>query len=186
MSTEKHSADPDVNVEELCPLDVDKIAHAQTEDKELLGILKQEQELTSKNNKRNYKYKQKFVNDVKVFTYEDRIYIPSDLREVVLNWYHHYLQHPGTSRMQNTLQGKIYWPRMSTDIPKLCTTCHICQIAKRLKDKYGKLPMKDLDMRHWHNVCVNCIGPFTIKVKDSNNKIHKRTIYALILIDPAT
>ena len=33
---------------------------------------------------------------------------------------------------------------------------------------------------------VDCIGPFTIKVKDSKNKIHKRTIRALTLIDPAT
>ena len=59
-------------------------------------------------------------------------------------------------------------------------------MAKRLKDKYGKLPLKDLDMWHWHTMCVNCIFSFTIKVKDGKKKIHKRTICALTMIDPAT
>ena len=59
-------------------------------------------------------------------------------------------------------------------------------MAKRLKDKYGKFPLKDLDMQPWHTVCVDCIGPFTIKVKDSKKKIHIRTISALTMIDPST
>ena len=59
-------------------------------------------------------------------------------------------------------------------------------MAKRLKDKYGNIPMKDIYMRPWHTVCVNCIGSFTIKIKDSQKKIRKQTIRGLMLIDPAT
>ena len=41
-------------------------------------------------------------------------------------------------------------------------------------------------MRPWHTVCIDCISPFTIKVKDSKQKTHKRTICAFTMIDPAT
>ena len=109
---------------------MEKIAHAHTEDKELLGILKRDKKLMSKYGNHNSKYKQQIINDVNIFTYEDRIYIPSEFREDVLNWYHHYLQHPGTFEMQNTLKGTIYWPQMSTDIQNFCTTCNICQMDK--------------------------------------------------------
>ena len=85
------------------------------EHKELLGISNEMNNNTSKYDNRNSKYKQTIVNDVKVFAYEDRIYIPSKLREDVLNWYHHYLQHPGTQNAKYT-SGVIYLPKMSNDI----------------------------------------------------------------------
>ena len=47
-------------------------------------------------------------------------------------------------------------------------------MSKRLWKKYGKLPPKDVDLRPWHKVCMDCIEPLTIKVRDSNNKITKR------------
>ena len=60
--------------------------------------------------------KLKVINDVEVQTYKDKIYIPASLREKVLNWYHHYLQHPGASRMERTLGSVVYWPNMSKKI----------------------------------------------------------------------
>ena len=56
-------------------------------------------------------------------TYNDKIYIPSSLRKDVMNWYHHYQQHPGASRMERTLGAVVYWPNMSKDIRRFCTTC---------------------------------------------------------------
>ena len=75
---------------------------------------------------------------------------------------------------------------MSKEIRRLCTTCELCQLAKRTKSKYGKLPPRDLDLRPWHTVCVDCIGPFTILTKDEEGKILKRTIRAITMVDPAT
>ena len=88
--------------------------------------------------------------------------------------------------MENTLGSVVYWPNMSKEIRRLCTTCKLCQLAKRTKSKYGKLPQRDLEMRPWHTVCVDCIGPFTIKTKDDEGNIHKQTVRALTIIDPAT
>ena len=55
VSTAKQFADTDVDVEEICPFVVENIAHAQTKDRELLGILKEEQEIMSTNKLRNSK-----------------------------------------------------------------------------------------------------------------------------------
>ena len=60
-------------------------------------------------------------------------------------------------------------------------------MAKCTKGKYGKLPPKDHELRPWHTVCVDCIGPFTITTKNPETKeIQLKTIQALRIINPAT
>ena len=50
--------------------------------------------------KTNPSYFQKtVVEQVKVVTYKDRIYVPKDLRTRIMKWYRHYLCHPGEARM---------------------------------------------------------------------------------------
>jgi hypothetical protein len=44
--------------------------------------------------------------------------------------------------------------------------CHACQINKRQKVKYGKLPAKLVVMIPWEVLCVDLIGPYTLKGKD--------------------
>ena len=88
--------------------------------------------------------------------------------------------------MERTLSLVVYWPNMFKEILRLCTTCKLCQLAKRTKTKYGKLPQRDLEMRPWHTVCVDCIGPFTIKTKYDKGNIHKQTVRASTIIDPTT
>ena len=112
-------------------------------------------------------------------------HLPLHLRDDVLNWYHHYLQHPGESRMYKTISQTIYWPGLKNQCVSLCKRCKVCQLSKRLRQNYGKLPPKEDDLKPWHTVCVDCMGPFTIKVKNWE-KITKRTVRALTMIDPAT
>ena len=177
---------PDVDTEEQFPLELERIAHEQNEDKELRKLKEKDKKPTPSNTKHIPMINTKVINDVEVVTYNDRIYIPSSLWKDTMNWYHHYLQHPGASRMERTLGSVVYWPGMSKDIRRLCTTCKLCQLAKRTKGKYGKLPPKDLELRPWHTVCVDCIGPFTIKTKNPKTKeIRNRTVRALTIIDPA-
>ena len=92
----------------------------------------------------NLKINTNIINDVKVTTYNNRIYIPHSLQRDTMNWYYHYLQYPGASRMEKTLDLVIYWPNMFKDIRCLCTTCKLCQLAKCTKGKYSKFPPKDL------------------------------------------
>ena len=153
----KHGKDHlDIDSEEPFPLGLEQVAHEKNGDKQLQGIVK--------GIPRHLKAEMKLnaINNVEVQTYNNRIYIPISVREKLLNWYHHYLQHPGANRMERTLGSVVYWPNMSKEIFQLCTTCKLCQLAKHTKTKYGKLPQRDLEMRPWHTVCVDCIGSFTI------------------------
>ena len=60
--------------------------------------------------------KEEVINDVELLTYNKKIYVPSSLRKDVLYWYHHYLQHPGATRMEKPLGSVVYWPNMVKDI----------------------------------------------------------------------
>ena len=83
-----------IDSEEPFPLDLKQVAHEQNGDKQLQGIVK--------GIPRHLKAEMNLnvINDVEVQTYNNRFYIPISLREKVLNWYHHYLQHPSASRME--------------------------------------------------------------------------------------
>ena len=61
-------------------------------------------------------------------------------------------------------------------------TCECCQLGKRRKSKYGHSPPKIAQVLPWNQVCVDLIGPYTIKTKD-------KTIIdfmCLAIIDPTT
>ena len=130
--------------------------------------------------------------DVPLITYQGRIYIPPCLTANTLNWYHHYLQHPGATRMYRTLSQTVYWPGLRAQCERLVKGCKMCQLSKRLRTKYGKLPPKDVHLKPWHTLCLDCIGPLTVKVKKKNNSRKKKakkkeiTIQALTMINPAT
>ncbi len=44
--------------------------------------------------------------------------------------------------------------------------CHKCHVNKRSKHKYGKLPPKLVVKKPWSTLCVDLIGPYTLKGKD--------------------
>ena len=48
------------------------------------------------------------------------------------------------------------------------------------------IPPKDEDLATWYTVCVDCMGPFTIKVKEKGRVLTKRTVRAFTMIDQAT
>jgi hypothetical protein len=51
----------------------------------------------------------------------------------------------------------------------------------QLSKKYGLLPLKIAESEPWFMVCVDLVGPFTIRIE---TKIH--SMLALTMIDPAT
>ena len=55
------------------------------------------------------------VEQVKVITYKNRLYVPKDRRTRMVKWYHHYLYHPGEARMHKTLASTLYWEKMKSD-----------------------------------------------------------------------
>ena len=99
--------------------------------------------------------------------------IPKPLQRRAVLWYHHYLQHPGHTRIDETKQSTI---RLITK------SCRSCQVNQKRHLKYGHLPSKIVITIPWRALCVDLIGPNTLKGKDGTII----DFMALTMIDPAT
>ena len=179
-SEESYVQDNDPVDDEPFPLEIGLVAREQEKDKDL--------QLKAATNK---KYKKEVIMDTSIITHEGKIYVPPCLRSDTLNWYHQYMQHPGATRMYKTIGQTVYWPGLEAQCRHLVKHCKMCQLSKRLRSKYGKLPPKDVDLRPWNTVCIDCVGPLSIKSKKKGKqgkkkKAIEKTIRALTMIDPAT
>jgi hypothetical protein len=108
--------------------------------------------------------------------------IPTSLRQRAVRWCHHYLQHPGHSRLEETMRSMMYWKGMRTTIWKHVKSCRSCQVKKRHSQEYGHLPPKLVIMTPWKALCVHLLGPYTLKGKDRLSI----DFMCLTMIDPAT
>ena len=61
--------------------------------------------------------------------------------------------------------------------------CHVCQTRKKTSLKYALVPEKSAEAVPWDKLCVDLVGPYTIKRKGKNKKL---TLWAVTMIDPAT
>ena len=113
---------------------------------------------------------------------DKRIVVPKSLQQRLARWYHVNLMHPGITRTQLSVKQHFYWKNMDKDIEKICRTCVTCQRNKRTTKKWGHLPPKIAEYHPWDTVCVDTIGPYTIKRKGMKPLV----LQCLTAIDPAT
>ena len=66
--------------------------------------------------------------------------------------------------------------------PIIVKNCRSCQINKRRTLKYGKLPAKNAITTPFVALCVDCIGPYTLRGKDGT----EIDFMCLTMIDPAS
>jgi hypothetical protein len=111
-----------------------------------------------------------------------RLVIPKPLQRCATMWYHHYLQHPRHTRLKETMKAAIYWKGMRTTIRSITKSCKTCQINKKGSLQYGHLPSKIVISTPWDALCVDLIGPYTLKGKDGSSI----DFMALTMIDPAS
>eukprot|EP00804_Cyclotella_cryptica_P013866 CCRYP_002396-RA/>CCRYP_002396-RA protein AED:0.37 eAED:0.47 QI:0/0/0/1/0/0/3/0/440 len=149
----------------IYPLTTREIAEAQREDESLL----------------NKGYSTQLVENIKVLCKDGKMVIPTSLQHWAVAWFHHYLQHPGTKRLEETLRLSMYWKGLRTTVQSHVKKCHSCQVNKRRQIKYGKLPLK-LAITNWEALCVDLIGPYTLKGKDKT----QIDFMCVTMIDPAT
>ena len=110
--------------------------------------------------------------------------MPKDLRHRVLTWYHHFLCHPGATRLEMTLSRTMVWPGMSQDCKRFVRVCDTCQRTKKGSKKYGHLPAKKAEDKPWDILCVDLIGPYTVTIDKKRNI--DLTLHAMTFIDPTT
>jgi hypothetical protein len=57
--------------------------------------------------------------------------IPKPLQVCAVKWHRHYLQHPGHTPLEETMNSAMHWKGMHTTIRSLTKSCRSCQINKR-------------------------------------------------------
>jgi hypothetical protein len=159
----------------IYPLTTKKIAEAQKADATLKHAFKRNAVLDKG-------LEVRLVENTLCVCKEGRLVIPKPLQGCAVMWYHHYLQHPGHTRLEETMNAAMYWKGMRATIRSYTRSCKTCQINKRRKLKYGHLPPKTVISNPWECLCVDLIGPYTLKGRDSS----QIDFMALTMIDPAS
>jgi hypothetical protein len=79
------------------------------------------------------------------------------------------------------MQAAMYWRGMRSTIRLITKSCRSYQVNKKRKLKYGHLLSKIIMTIPWRALCVDPIGPYTLKGKDGT----VIDFMALAIIDPA-
>ena len=108
------------------------------------------------------------------------MYVPEELRERILDWYHQFLVHPGRTRMEATIRHNFIWPGLTPQVEEHCKMCRSCQLFKKQHKRYGHLPPKKAETKPWARVNVDLIGPYSIQTPKKKIKLR-----AMTMIDPA-
>ncbi len=87
--------------EEVYPLTLTEIADAQRKDQELKAYFKKNAIMPHKD------MGTQLVEDTKVLCKKGKVIIPTTLHQRAVKWYHHYLQHPGHSRLEETVRSMM-------------------------------------------------------------------------------
>ena len=82
------------------------------------------------------------IENTKALCKEDKLIIPASLQHRAVSWYHHYLQHPGYSRLEEKRDSVMYWKGIQRTIQSCIKSCRSCQVNKRHSQKYGHVPPK--------------------------------------------
>jgi hypothetical protein len=106
------------------------------------------------------------IEDIKVLLKNGKVMIPTSPWHRAVSWYHHYLHHPGHSRLKKTMRSVMYWKGMRTTIRKYVKSCRSCQVNKRYSQKCGHPLPKLVITTPWKALCVDLIGPYTLKGED--------------------
>ena len=121
-------------------------------------------------------------NNVYLITKERKIVIPKILQKRVVEWYHTFLCHPGETRTEQTIRQHFTFKGMRDLVRNICSKCANCQKSKKHQKKYGHLPAKQAETNPWETLCVDLIGPYSVKRKRQK----PLSLWCATMIDPAT
>jgi hypothetical protein len=150
----------------IYPLTTREIVEAQQEDESL-----QEQG-----------YSTQLVENTEVLCKDGKMVIPKSLQHHVVAWFHHYLQHPGTKHLEETLHLSMYWKGLRMTVQSHVKKFHSFQVNKHRQLKYKKLPTKLVITNPWEALCVDLIRLYTLKGKDKT----QIDFMCITMINPAT
>lgn len=86
----------------------------------------------------------------------DKIVVPGDLREAVLQLSH--TGHPGKEKMKRRLRAAMWWPGLDSDVEKACRSCVECQIVGPV-NKPEPLRIREMPSAPWVHLSADFLGP---------------------------
>jgi hypothetical protein len=92
--------------DEICSLTKIEIAKAQKKDQELEIYYKTQ----AKTSKKDMHFQ--LIEGTQVLCKDYKLIITVSLQHGAASWYHHYLQHPGYSRLEEIMRSMMYWKGM--------------------------------------------------------------------------
>ncbi len=92
--------------DKIYPLTVIEIAEAQKKDQNLKIYYKRNAKMPEKG------MSFQLIEDTEVLCKEDKMVVPASLQHRAVSWYHHYLHHPGHSRLEERMRSMMYWKGM--------------------------------------------------------------------------
>ena len=157
------------------PLTYKNIQREQQKDKELLKLVQDSPNYQLKTFRGGGKTRS-------LICHNDKIVMPSTLQRRTVEWYHLQICHPGKDHTEMTIRQHFTWKGLRETVRDYCKKCHVCQKTKKSSKKYGKLPEKEAEAIPWDKLCVDLVGPYTIKRKNKK----PLTLWCVTMIDPAT
>jgi hypothetical protein len=124
----------------------------------------------------------RLLDNTYVVCKDSRMIIPKPLQRRTVLRNHHYLQHPGHTRLEETVKATMYWKGMRSTIRSITKSCRSCQVNKKRKLKFGQLLSKIVITIPWRTLCVDLIGPNTHTSKNGT----VIDFMALTMINPMT
>ena len=133
------------NEDKIYPLRAQEVAYAQRVDATLKHCFR-----------RNHVFDKDFdirlVDKISIMRKNNRMVIPKPLQRRAILWFHHYLQHPGHTRLEETMQATMYWKGVRTTIRSKMKSCRTCRVNKKRKLKYGHLQPKIVITAPWRTL----------------------------------
>jgi hypothetical protein len=77
----------------------------------------------------NYTFQ--LIENIKVLCKDGKLVILKDLQHRAISWYHHNMQHPGSTCLEKTIHASMYWKGMCPTIRAYVKKCKTCQIITR-------------------------------------------------------
>jgi hypothetical protein len=108
--------------DEIHPLTTVEIAEAQRTDASLKHLFKHNAVI-------DQGLEIKLIENTACVSKDGWLVIPKPLQVRAVKWYHHYLQQPGHTCLEETMNAAMYWKGMRTTIWSLTKSCRSCQIV---------------------------------------------------------
>ena len=152
----------DIKDAEICAISPKTIAQFQKKDKYLQDKISKCQA--------NYGIVE--LEDEKLIAHNGKVMVPEALQDRLIDQYHLLLNHPGMTRMEATIRHVFDFRGLREKVEQCCRTCHICQLTKKQKKKYGYLPPKEAEEAiPWKHVNVDMVGPYMVETPKGKKKL---------------